>query len=123
MPTEASHGWLHTALLRVQQLSSKALGIKSPVAKILHASTSVLPGLKSIPTCSFSGRPAFGHGRFPFHRWGLEGRMFPPPPKLEVNELPHHEGLCDANGRENSDPKNHVENRHKNSTVLDYAAE
>lgn len=64
---------------------------------------------QSVPTCSFSGRPAFGHGRFPLHRWGLEGRVLPPPPELEVNELPHHEGLCDANGGQNSDPENHAE--------------
>lgn len=60
--------------------------------------------------CSFSGRPAFGHSRFPFHGRGLEGRMFPPPPKLEVNELPHHEGLSDANGRQDRDPnRQHIE--------------
>lgn len=60
--------------------------------------------------CSFSGGSAFGHGWFPLHRWGLEGRMLPPPPKLEVNELPHHEGLCDANGGQDGDPDcQHIE--------------
>lgn len=32
--------------------------------------------------------------------------MFPPSPKLKINELPHHERLGNANGCQNSNSEN-----------------
>ena len=59
-----------------------------------------------IQTCSFSRRSAFCHCWLLLHSWCLKSRMFPPPPKLEINELPHHECLGNANRCQNSNSEN-----------------
>ena len=59
-----------------------------------------------VQTCSFSRRPAFSHWWLLLHSWCLKSRMFSPPSKLKINELPHHERLGNANGCQNSNSEN-----------------
>lgn len=43
--------------------------------------------------------------------------MFPPPPKLKINELPHHECLGNANGCQDSNSEDIKVNKQKSEYI------